>query len=103
MGPDAGVLAREHGNHDAVAEIDALASGDTDHPLERDTTGLEDADRLVAADDAAVGVGGDRLGTVEVVEVRVADDDPVTAVDVRGADAGPGGAGDAVDVGVEHD
>ena len=66
--------------------------------------GLHDPDRLVRADDRRAGVARDPLRAPEVVEVRMADDDPVGAVDVVGGQAGARRVRDPVDVGVEeHD
>ena len=97
------MLARQHRHRDVVGEADALAAGDADHPLERHAGGLHHAHRLVAADERGAGVGHDPLGAVEVVEVGVADDDPVALVDVVGGQPGARRALGAVDVGVEED
>ena len=80
-----------------------LAARDADHLVDGNARLLHHADRLVAADDARAGVGRDALGAVEVVEVRVADDDPVALVDVVGGEPGAGRVGGPVDVRVEED
>ena len=86
-----------------VAEVDPLAAGDADHPVDRHAGCLHHPHRLVAADQRGAGAGHDALGAVEVVEVGVADDDPVALVDVVGGQPGAGGVRRAVDVGVEED
>jgi hypothetical protein len=101
--PHAAVLARVHGDGDAVAEVDRLTAGDADHALGRHAGLLHQPHALVAGHEPGIGVGQDPLRAVEVVEVGVADHDPVALVDVAGGEAGAGCARHAVDVGVAED
>jgi hypothetical protein len=103
VGPHAAVQARVHRDPHVVAEVDGLPAGDAHHPLGRHPRLLEHPDRLVAPDEGGRRVGQDRLGAEEVVEVRVADHDPVAGIDVGGRPAGAGGDGGPVDVRVEED
>ncbi|MGZ4728567.1 MAG: hypothetical protein ACXWB2_12670 [Acidimicrobiales bacterium] len=100
--PDARVLARVHRDEQAVTEVDPLAAGHADHAVDGHTRLLHDPHGLVAADQPGAGAGGDALGAVQVVEVRVADHDPVALVDVGRRQPGPGGDGRPIDVGVEE-
>jgi hypothetical protein len=84
MAPNTGVLARIDRDLHAVPEVDGLAARDADHLLERHPGLFHDPDGLVAADDLRARVGSDPLRTVEVVEVRVPDDDPVALFDEAG-------------------
>ena len=91
--PDARVLARVDGHAHAAAEVDRLAAGDGDHPIERHARRLHDADLLVAADETGVRVPHVALGAPHVIEVRMLNDDPPqasTASAVRLAPAAPG-------------
>ena len=102
--PHARVQRREHRHEDVVGEAHPLAARHRHelrlgHALRR-----HHAHGLVGADDGGTGLLRDALRAPQVVEVRVADEDPVGAVDVVGRDARAGGARHAVDVGVEeHD
>src|SRR6185295_20279889 len=102
VGPHAAVLAGQHGHGDVVGEPDPLAAGHADHPLGWHTGGLHHAHRLVAADQGGAGAGDDPLGTPQVVEVGVADHDPVALVYVVGGEPRARRVGRPVDVGVEE-
>lgn len=99
--PDAGVLARIHGDTDAVAQVHGLTTSDAEHPVERNASALHHPDCLVAADQPCRGVPHDALGAPEVIKVQVTDDDPVAGVDIVRAKPRAGGARHAVDVPIE--
>ena len=67
--PHATVLARIERDRETVAEVDRLAAGDADHPLRRHTRRLHQPHRLVAPDEASLGVRHDALGAPQVIEV----------------------------------
>src|SRR6185436_11048802 len=97
------MLARVHRDADAVPEVDGFASSHGDHAIDWDPGGLHDADRLVGPYEPGPCVAHDPLGAPQMIEVGVPDDDPVARVDRVGGEPGAGGAGDAIDVGVEED
>ena len=100
--PHARVLTRERGHRDVGPEPDALTAGDGEQLLVRDALLLHDPHGLVRAEDLRSGVPGDRLRSPEVIEVRMADDDPVGAIDVTGREADRRRRGHAVHVRVQE-
>ena len=101
--PHARVLARERGHRDVGREPDALTAGDGEQLLARDALLLHDPHGLVRTEDLRSGVPRDRLRAPEVVEVRVADDDPIGAIDATGREADRRRRWHAVHVRVEED
>ena len=75
--PHARVLARERGHRDIRRELDAFTARDGEQLLAGDALLPHDAHGLVRTEDLRAGVPGDRLRSPEVVEVRMADDNPV--------------------------
>ena len=101
--PHAGVQAREHRRDHAVGEADPLAALHRDQLLARHALVGHEADRLVGADDLGAGVAGDALRAPRVVEVRVADEDPVAPVHVAHLEARLRRVRHAVEIGIEED
>ena len=75
--PYAAVDARIGGDSDVVAEVDRLTARHAQHPIGRDACRLHRTNGLVAPDQRGRGVRHDRLRAEQMVEMRVADEDPV--------------------------
>jgi hypothetical protein len=103
VGPHARVQRRVDGHRHLRREADPLPARHRHELLEGHAGGFHHAHRLVGADDRGAGAGGDALRAPQVVEVRVADHDPVGLVDVVRREARARCAGNAIDVGVEED
>src|SRR5437763_6857637 len=82
MRPDARVLTREHLHGDVRREPNRLAAGDRHQLRVGNSLRLHDAYALVGADDRRPRPPGDPFGAEEVVEMGMADDDPIRAVDL---------------------
>jgi hypothetical protein len=102
--PDARVEAREDAHPDVVGQGDRLAAGDGDElPLGDAVLVVQQAHGLVRPDDDRSGLPRDPLGTPEVVEMRVPDQDEVRALDLGRRHADGWCCRNPVDVGVEED
>ena len=99
--PDAGMLAGVDGDPDALAKVNGLTAGHADHLVQRDARFFHDPNRLVTSDDPGPGILGDPFGPVEMVEMRMPDDDPVGLIDVVGTQPCPLGAFGPINVGIE--
>ena len=89
---------------DVVREPHGFAAGDGEQLVLGNALFGHQPDRLVRADDRRAGPPRDPLGAPQVVEVGVADQDPVGPVDVVGGESRARRAGRAIDVRIEeHD
>ena len=83
-------------------EANALPTADREQLRKLHALLFHDARRLRRTDDGGPSSPGDALGSPEVVEMGVADHDPVGPLDVIRSQAGACGPRDAIDVGVQE-
>ena len=83
-------------------EANALPTADREQLRKLHALLFHDAHRLMRTDDGSPGSLRDALGSPEVVEMGVADHDPVGAINVIRSQAGACGPRDAIDVGVQE-
>ena len=102
MAPDAGVLARVDRDPDAAAEINRFPAGYANHLLQGDTGLFHHANRFIAPDDLGPGSGCNSLRAVEMIEMRMPDDDPIALVHVPGLQARPGRSLHPINVGIQE-
>ena len=100
--PYAGVLTGEDVNGDVVREPHLLSPRHGHELLQRNALRFHHAHRLVGADDGGARLQRNPLRAVEVVEVRVAHNDPIRTVDLRDRDSDGRRGRHAIDVGVEE-
>ena len=103
MRPHAGMLARKDVHDHVRRQPHPLAAGHRQKLRVGNALRLHDANRLVGSDDDGARTPRDALGSVEMVEVRVADDDPVRPIDLVDGQADRRRARHAIDVRVEKD
>jgi len=100
--PHTGMQARIDCDGDLRGETNALPTADWEQLCQRYPFLFHDAHRLVRTDDRGPGPLGDALGSPKVVEVGVADHDPVGPLDVIRSQAGARSRRDAINIGIQE-